>query len=522
MSESRRALVRIGSNFARLIGAMVMGLLMIRFLLQAVGGEAVGLFLLLGSTMGLATMIEESVENSMVRELGRAHHAGDNHAFRIMFNSAMAVSTCAGACSLVMFAVIIAVAPLLEIDAHLLAAARWFLVAKSLESLAVIVCSPIYNMYMVTERMMSVNMWMLARRSSGMIAALMVLGLKPASPSAGLIMFAWLTTAVHLLVLVAAVAGMVWRDRRLVPSPRMIDRAACMEVVRTSGTNSSMYATQLLQIPACSILMNLTFGLHGSLVFGMAVQVSGYVRMLAGGLVAGLEAVATRLSSVAHPLGAKSRLQTLIDHATRLQAFVAVPGAAGMFVIAETFLRVWVANQGLSEAAIAQAVLLARILIFGFLAQSILDVWWRALYGAGMVRHFARPFAISAIATAPLAFVLVRALPTDAAIAGPALAYASLNLVLAGLIMPRVVARCFDVSARRLVLVLLLPLPPAVAAAFAARWVENMFATPTLWVLFLTMAAYAIVYGALAFVFVLERGDRERLALVFNRFRTPR
>ncbi|HVP73784.1 MAG TPA: hypothetical protein VMS30_08600, partial [Phycisphaerales bacterium] len=157
MSESRRAAARIAANYVRLIAGVALGLALVRLQLRTLGGEVVGLIALLVSTIGLASVIEEAIENSMVRELGTAHHSGDRARFAVVYNSALAVSTLAAGCVALVYAIILLVLPLLDVPLELLSAARWFIVAKMLESAIIVALAPANNMYLATERMIGFN-----------------------------------------------------------------------------------------------------------------------------------------------------------------------------------------------------------------------------------------------------------------------------------------------------------------------------------------------------------------------------
>lgn len=523
MTESRRALLRIVSNLARLFGSVIIGLLLIRALLRAVGPDGVGLISLLANSVGLASALEESVENSLVRELGRAHHSGDEGEFKRVYNSSLVVSAAAAACSAVLYLLIACILPLLSIREDLLSAARWFIVAKAIESMTIIALSPAYNMYLVRERMIALNMWMLARRACGLAAAVITLLLRPATPAEGLILFAFIAGGMLVCLLLAAVAVAVIGDRRLRPSLRYVDRRTCGEIVRSSGTNASIYLTQLLQIPACAIVMNLAFGLRGNLIFGLGVQCAGYVRMLAIGFAVGIEAVAARLSSDVLHASPQSHLKALAYHATRLQGFVTVAAAAGMFIIAPSFIRVWLSGDDSVDAhALEQMSILARVLVVGVAAQAVLDVWWRVLYGAGLVRHYARPFAVVAILTVPLGVLLLQTLPESARYVGPSVAYSGLSLALALLILPPVVARCFDVERGQLLLLLGRPVVPALVASAVAWLVDRAWQPPGFLSLIAVGTAFAIVFAITAWPMVLESRDRDRLMALLRRAARPR
>ncbi len=519
MSESRRAAWRIISNYVRLFATVVLGLLLVRILLKTLGADAVGLIALLASTISVSGVIEEAMEASTIRELGRAHHLGDRTAFRRLYNSALVVSALAGAATLVIFAVVFGILPLLSINDDLMIAARWLVVAKAVESIVVVVLAPAYNMYLVLERMVQANWWLFARRSCHIAAAIPLMFIGFETIADGLILYAWLTTALHILVLAVAVAMLLVRDRRLVPALHLADRTACSEILRTSGANASKYLAALLQIPAGALLMNLWFGLHGNLIFSIAVQLSGYARMLTIGLTTGIDAVGTRLATQAEIGGGESRMQALVYHATRLQSFVAIPAIAGMFVIADSFLHVWIANAGVTQAALEQTATLARILLVGMWGQSMLDVWWRVFYSAGHVGRFVRPYVVASVLNLVLAVVLLALLRKDDAYVGPSLAFASVNVALVGFVSLRMIPRIFGVGRRRLFAAMLRPVLPACIAAIVMLAMDRVVQPPTLAWLLAEGAVFSVLLAILAPALVFESLDWVRLRALLRQFR---
>jgi hypothetical protein len=106
MAEARRAAVRIVANYVRLFATVILGLYLVRVLLRTVGEEGYGLISLLTSTVGIVTVVEEAASWSMIRELGAAHHSGDDGVFRRQYNSAEVESAAATVLMLVGFGIL--------------------------------------------------------------------------------------------------------------------------------------------------------------------------------------------------------------------------------------------------------------------------------------------------------------------------------------------------------------------------------------------------------------------------------
>jgi len=484
--------------------------------LRTLGGEVVGLIALLVSTIGLASVIEEAIENSMVRELGTAHHSGDRARFAVVYNSALAVSTLAAGCVALVYTIILLVLPLLDVPLELLSAARWFIVAKMLESAIIVALAPANNMYLATERMIGFNGWLVARRASAVVAIVLTLLSKPESPAQGLILYGWLSVGLHALVIVAAVGSLAWRDRRLIPRPSCTDRGTMRTIARTSSANASMFIAGLLELPAGALIMNLAFGLHGNLIFGLGAQAAGYVRMVAAGPITGIDAVATRLSTAADPA---QRLRALVYHTTRLQTFVVIPSAVAMFILAPTFMRVWVGGTGVSDQVIGDAVTLSRIMILGFVAKCMLDVWWRLLYGAGHVRPYVRLVVTAAISTPILGLLLLWLLPASIRYWAPALAFAVAHATAHLGVLPHIITARFQMPYRSLIAAMARPLIPAAGAGAAMVLVESLFDAPTITSIIAQALAFGVVYLLVGSVVAFEQGDRARVFAIVRHAR---
>ena len=88
LEEEPALMIRIVSNLARLGVGFLAGLLLIRLLGGRIGLDLVALWLLVGSQVGIAGIFLTLTERSLVRELGRAWHAGPA-VFRPVFSTSL-------------------------------------------------------------------------------------------------------------------------------------------------------------------------------------------------------------------------------------------------------------------------------------------------------------------------------------------------------------------------------------------------------------------------------------------------
>jgi hypothetical protein len=212
-------------------------------------------------------------------------------------------------------------------------------------------------------------------------------------------------------------------------------------------------------------------------------------------------------------------LRTLTYHTTRLQTFVVMPSALAMFVLAPAFLHVWLGGSGVSEQTISDAIVLARIMILGFVAKCMLDVWWRLLYGAGHVRPYVQLVVAAALITPLVSLALLWLLPDSIRFCGPAIGFASVHAAAHLGILPLIVIRRFHMPYASLLIAMARPLIPAALAGAAALAVQSLIAGPNIASLLIVGAIFATTYLAIASVVAFEAGDRARLVAIMRHAR---
>jgi O-antigen/teichoic acid export membrane protein len=510
MTELRKHAVRIAANYLRLGATVVLGLILIRVLLATVGEQITGLIDLLGSTIGLATIIDEIIASSMIRELGAAHHSGSVETFRRMYNSALVVSAGVALATLGMYAVILAILPLVDIPAEVLNAARWFVIAKAIESACIVLLAPLFNMYLITERQVSYNFWLVVKRATLLLAAVALIYAKPSSPAAALVWFGWLSCSLHIAFVLISSSIIVVNDRRTVPKPRLATPEDIRTILHTSGWNMAILGSQSLGLPASQIIVNLHFGILGNLMFGRAAQLGGYARMLTNGISHGLDAVAVRLSS--RNDGNPQALKKILYDTMRLQGLIVFPVVFGLMVLVEPIFGVWISERLDSAHLLPSMIVLTRILLIGFLVMALSDNWIKLMYGAGHVRRYAPIVVFGGILNLTLALLLIRWFPNEIKYTAVAWAFSLTYLTCYLMLMARVVAETLDVTLREIFSPLLRPLLAAVTCApVLMLFVFSSISQWNLAWLLTAVTCYGLCYLVLCWVVMLNQDDRARL-----------
>lgn len=509
--EFRRAAIRIASNYVRLLATLVVGLYLVRVLLATVGEEGYGLVALLVSTVSIVVIVEEAASWSMIRELGAAHHGGDRTEFHRMFNSAVKLCLYAAGGIVLIFMGILLALPLMDISPALLPAARWFVVAKAIETGVLVLLSPQFNMYLVLERMAAYNFWLVARRFTGLAAAASLFWFADThDPSRGLIIFGWLSAALMILTMAISAAIITVQDRRLIPHLPSSTSQGMKAFVSISGWNIAIQASQTLAFPAGAIIMNLGFGLIGNMLYGFATQLGGYARMIASGMTYGLDAVATRMSTGAAGAAARDMHQ-LVRYSTMLHGLAAFPAMAILGVLAHPLLVLWVGSKVQDSQSLDQAATMMRVLLIAFGIMVLCECWTRILFGAGFVRSYAPLVIIGNICTPFVATALLFILPQPVRYTAVAWALSLIYSVFYLGFIPRKTATALGMGYWEVLSPLIRPLVcSAVCVPVLVAFVWGVRQWNLVWIA-AAVLAYGAMYALLVWLWVLQPAERARL-----------
>lgn len=527
-SELKRGALRISANYARLVVNVVLGMAVAPLLIYGVGVRAFGLFALLGSVAGLAQMFRDVSRASMNRELGAAWHDPDPEHFPRAYNAAVVLGAIlAGACALVFLGLLLAL-PLLNIPPELASAARWTVIALGVNTVAVVLLTPQFNMYLVTERYVAYNLPRALERGANVVIAVVlfpVLGIH--DPGTGLTLYAVLTNAASLVLILAWVARIVRIEPRLAPRLSRVTRAALRSVAGTGAWNIATSLAMNLHIRVGQIIVNVFFGTEGNAAFGLAVQLTAYVRMLTVGITEGLDAVAARLSMA--PDAARA-VASLLRHSTRLTGWVALPAACAIAALGAPILDLWIGRRAAGPntspaqiaALLAAALPVVQILNVGLTARALTDNWTRILYGSGFVARYAPQVLLGGVLNPIVAVALIHALPGERQLWGPALSFSVIFTIVHFLWLPFTVGACLRVRVREVYLPLARPALAAalclplllVPAMLTAHW--------SAWWLLVVAAAYGSAHALLSWRLVLSADERSRLVRGVRRAREPR
>ncbi|MDG2201642.1 MAG: MATE family efflux transporter [Phycisphaerales bacterium] len=535
MSEARRGLIRVTTNYGRLMATLVIGVILTRVQLEWVGIDGFALIAAIIASSGLAAMFQDIMRFSMVRELGTVWHdmnasghdeESERH-FRRVYASSFVLCGLIALLSAIVFALFLwlvsdSIWPFDTLAAEYRTAAKWMLVAEGVKTCLLILLAPAFNMYVVMERFPENNLWLTLNRLTYLISALVLFAVLGSDQiELSLILYGVSVAVLLMLILLVAVGRIMLGDPRLRPNLRLADRGAFREIIGTFGWNSTVITAMNLHERVGALIMLGFFGLWGSGIFSLAMRLVSYVRMLTLGVTFGLDAVSARLSSSENITAFRS----VVRLSTRLNAYISIPAAITVFLLAEPLLELWV-GQAANEpdpmtgrGFISATAVLTRIMIIGMLSRAISDVWMRMLYGAGHIKRYAPMILAGGIANPIIACLLITWMPPSMNWMGAALSFSAVLFVVHLIMLPVTNARYLEMNWQDLLGSLCRPAVlaaiPAALYAIVLLWTQPA----PWWVVFPICIVYAVAYGGLGYVFGLEPQERKQIYAMIARVR---
>ena len=452
MKPSNSGVVRVASNFVRLFLTFAVGIFVVRVLLRF-GDDAYGLIALLGTGTGVAMIFKEVVRFATVPVLGEAFHSTKEKWFSEIYNSALFSSVVAGVASLLIFGVFTSCLPLLKFPSELYSAALVFVLCSALQSLFTVSIAPLFNFYMVSERMVAYNSFLLLERLGELASAVITLCLLPTeaggmeTASHAIISYGICNASFSALIHLLAAAMIIRVDKRLVPNFRSVTRTALVTFIKSATWNGCVVLAMSLYAKADALLMNLFFGLFGNTAFTLANQSVSYVRSFIIGFASGLDAVASRVAKREGDQG----VVDLLNRSTNLQAIVVLPAFCGLLFFATPLISLWLKGRVQNPEMIPAIVSLIQIMIFGVGARCLSEGWIWVMNGAGKVKSYAPLVLLGGILNPILAVIALSVVPEEYKFFAPACVFSTLMTIVHLIGLPMVVAREYKVSFKQVI-----------------------------------------------------------------------
>lgn len=511
MSETKKGLLRIIANYARLGLNLGVGLAVVPVLIGWLGEEAFGLISLLGASIGFASLFQEITRRSMIRELAAAWHEDPGELFAGTYASAWLLSAVIALLSLAAFLAVLAFIPVLNIPPDLRGPAMLFVVAQATNVVVVVLFSAGHNMFVVQERFVEYNFWTVAIRASNLISAvILAYAIKIDDVARGLVAHGILWAMISNAMVIGSVVLLIMRDRRLMPQMRKASRAYLKTISGTFGWNSLVQIAMTLHERVPQFIINFTpLGLIGNAVWALAYRFISMVRMATMGVQFGADAIATRISA-ADSEESRQAVRDFVHVQTRLNAFVAVPVGLAMYVLARPFLELWLGSRVQDPATILPAaVVMTQILAAGITARALSEGWLLILYGAGHVRRYAPLILIGGVLNPVLAIAMVLLMPR-LAIFWPAVSFALIMTVVNLLLMPIMGAKYIGMTFLEMIGPIWRPVVATLVAAPVLIVAESTIQNWSLATLGIVGALFGLIYIPVGAVVVLTAQERQR------------
>ncbi|MBT4584744.1 MAG: polysaccharide biosynthesis protein [Phycisphaerae bacterium] len=511
LSEKKKGVHRIVTNYGRLIATMAMGIATVPLQISWIGMDGFGLLGLVGSSVGIGGMLQDMTRSSMVRELGSAWHKKDDDLFKETYAASFKVSLIVTALTAIVFGAIISIIPLLQIKEEWVTPAQWITACEGLATCVIVLFSPTINLLIVREQFFWHNAWTVIRRSAFLIATIIpYLIMQVHDVPKGLYIYGTILLIINTASTLLLVVGTTCTDKRFIPTIKGSTPMAMKRVVGTFGWNSSVVLAVNLQERIAAFIMNIFFGLWGNAIFSLALRLVSYIRMTTLGLTFGLDSVSVRLSSDED----KSSLQNMFRHTTRMLSFVAFPSMVVVFVLAEPLIRIWVGRSVTNPSELLPpSELLVKIMVLGLTCRAISDGWMKLFYGAGHIHKYAPYVLIGGLCNPILSILCIKLMPESSNYAGAAIAYSTIFLVVHMFIMPKVTSGEVNLSLRIILAPLLRPL--FISLALTPVLFIGYFISDTSlmgWVeLLISVSVYGVLYGIASWWFILSKRERKGL-----------
>ncbi len=501
------AWTRVASNYLRLLTTFVIGLVVVRLQLR-LGEDAFAFITLMLSNIGIALLLKEVVRAGVIPALGAAYHDEEHDNFRSVFNSALVVSFVVGVATAALFLSSTLFIPYLNIPAELHGAARYFIAFSAVGAFTTIVLSPVFHLYVVAERMVAYNFWLMLDRAGDLLAVILTLCVAwNGSVSQPIVCYVTLATASEVLIGVISAYFALWSTPRAQIALRTSSRKSITEFTRSAAWIVVTTIAMNLYTRVDTLLMNLYFGLVGTLVFGLASQATYYIRQLVMGVVSGVDAVSARVTK----RESHANMLQLIRNSTSLQAVVIFPMMFSLMLFAEELVTLWVGGRlKAPDSTIPSIATMIRILTVGVASRSLSEGWMSILNGAGKVDRYARFIIVGGVLNASIALGFLWFMDSSTLFYIPAWICSVVLFAIHLVVIPVVVAREYKESVWAIVSPLVLPFVASVLCCVAAAGVCS-FIPPGLPQIIVYAGTLTLIYAICVYALVMSSQERSRI-----------
>ena len=528
MRLSNRMLSNAATTYLRFGTSLVLGVFFIWYVVGRIGMVGFGMIALSAAMHSFSGAVDTAIRFGLVREMAAAIATGEARRVRISLSSAFMFCAPAAVLLSVVGALIagLAYAGLFNTPSDppgLRQALTVLLLAEGVFGGVRVFFAPYTQALYAAQRIGLDNALFVLRRVTYVLSAVLVLGV--ILPEAPLDVQLYGFAASRLTIQLADVVVGIWLAKRSVSgltfARSAVDRAEFRAITGTVWHSGQVTLLMDLNVYFIAVLINLFFGITYNGLWQVVIQLGGYARRFAQGLLRGIEPLSTRLDRE----GRQAMVVDLMERTIRYQLGAVLPVVTAVGIFMEPILNLWIGgrmagdpNLAVAGISAADAIRFIAIMTYVYLAASVIRTSMfgvqRILYGVGEVRSYSWFAKYAALINVGLAALLMWLFDTP--VAAPAALLVTYLIYYPGIIL-RAAASRTDLSIRRsLARSIPRPLvatavvcPPLLAARY---WVSEL----TLWSLAALACGTGILYGLVLVTVVLQPDERARLRQLFK------
>lgn len=484
---------RILSNYARMAGGLLIGLLITRMLI-GIGEEVFGVYVLVTVGMGISIMLTELLNLGIVSILGSNTAHGrviEEEQFRDNLSAAFLISIVASIIGLFCMA-LLGHFMIGTLDSQEMTdAANLFLIFMIIRMLFAVSLAPALAVLLVSRRQVVYNGYLLIDRLAELCAIVipLIVLTDQNSQAERLVQIGIGIAVLSGATYVAAAVHVFGRDTRFRPNLAWASRESAKRLVKRIGWNSLQVLSSNLYIRSDVLIVAAFLGPEAIVAFGVAIRLMGYLRQAANGLVTGLDATIANLHGEERRLGRETREAPraplhLITISTALQGMVVFFMGILLVLLADDLIRLWLGDVLTSDDGdqiAKQIATLSILLVFGIGFRSLNLAWMQAMTGMGLAHRYTPWMMPGAVANLTVLMIWGLFFRESFSVAVVGVTFLSFQAITHGIIIPVVAARALDCRLKELLRPLIAPsifasgtyiLAKAASPAFQS-WDEN-------------------------------------------------
>ena len=441
------------------------------------GTEFFGLYTLITIGIGLSVMLREMLTRGLVPELGMHLENGipKVKSFVQAYASSFVVS---GSFVLIGISLMVILGVLLlpsEADSSLARAGYIFLGFRILTMCFAIGFAPMLNLLIIMQRQVQSNFLKFAERLVELIAFLTPIALFPQiSHSDQLIYFGFFAFIGTVLIYLIAGFFITRIHEDFVPSLVNRQKAQIIKIYKTMGWGAIYVISMNAHVRLNVIFAKLFFGALGVTIFGIAVQLMGYTRQLAVGLIVGLDAVFASLTN--SDRSTKLIKTQVLSGTSAIQAILLFNVVGVLIFLHVEILDLWIGDVIKNpEQNLAIIAKLSMLMVVGISLRSLNLGWMSAMTGSGQISKFAGWLIIPALLNPTLVYLFFWIFGDDFSIIHFGWIFVILQFLAHGLIIPYLTSRVMKVSILHLLKPFLNPFIYAILACVLCFIYLNSF-----------------------------------------------